>query len=80
MIATLIAETTAPGPTVHEGKDEGRPPMARDPEARLHLSALVYGLIDARACHIDFFDTLGGQEVERWYRRHHHPGRRHLHR
>lgn len=79
MITTLIAKTTGPGPAdVREDKGAGRrPPRQHDPEARLHVSALVLGLIDARASHVDFLDTPGGQELERWYRRH-HPSRRHV--
>jgi hypothetical protein len=77
MIATLIAETTAPGPAVREDKGESRPPRPHDPEDRLHVSALLFGLLDARTSHVDFFDTPGGRELERWYRRH-HPGRRHV--
>ncbi len=49
---------------------------ARIPQ-RLHVSALVFGLIDARVCHIDFLDTPGGQELERWYHQH-RPVRRHV--
>jgi hypothetical protein len=71
MIATLIAKTRVPGPPVtNEVLGAGTPPRRHDPQDRLHVSALVAGLIDARACHIDFLDTAGGQELERWYRRH----------
>ena len=33
------------------------------------MSPLVLGLMDARACHIHFLDTSGGEELERWLRR-----------
>jgi hypothetical protein len=56
MITTLTSKMTAPGPS---DAREGRP---HDPEDRLHVSTLVLGLIDARACHIDFLDTSGGEE------------------
>jgi hypothetical protein len=74
MIPTMIAKTRTPGsPATNEDKSAGR----SDPEDRLHVSALVAGLIDARACHIDFLDTPGGQESERWYRRHRAARRHH---
>jgi hypothetical protein len=78
MVVTTVAKTTAPKHSA--ARDEaGRPPRRHDPEDRLHVSALVAGLIDARACHIDFLDTAGGQELERWYRRHRpHPRGRHV--
>jgi hypothetical protein len=38
----------------------------------------VLGLIEARATQVDFLDTTGGAELVRLYRRHHHPGRRHV--
>jgi hypothetical protein len=69
MIATMIAKTRDPEPSAAR-EDAGSTPRRHDPEDRLHVSALVAGLIDARACHIDFLDTPGGQELERWYRRH----------
>ncbi|HSJ20824.1 MAG TPA: hypothetical protein VK964_09640 [Nocardioidaceae bacterium] len=76
MFVALIAKTTATEPSaVREG--EGRH-KRHDPEDRLHLSAIVAGLIDARACHVDFLDTAGGQELERWYRRHHPRARGHV--
>jgi hypothetical protein len=68
MIVTMTARTRDPEPTAAR-KDPGRPPRRHDPEDRLHVSAIVAGLIDARACHIDFLDTTGGQELARWYRR-----------
>ena len=72
MITTLTAKMTAPGPSdVREDKGARRPRRPHDPEDRLRVSALVLGLIDARACHIDFLDTSGGEELERWLRRHH---------
>jgi hypothetical protein len=78
MFPTLIAKTRMPGPpATNEDTSAGRPPRRHDPEDRLHVSALVAGLIDARACHIDFLDTPGGQEVERWYRRHRTARRHH---
>jgi hypothetical protein len=67
----MIAKTTLPTPSAErEDKSAGRPAKRHDPEDRLHVSALVAGLIDSRACHIDFLDTPGGQELERWYHRH----------
>jgi hypothetical protein len=76
----MIAKTTVPTPTVErEDESAGSSPRRHDREDRLHVSALVAGLIDSRACHIDFLDTPGGEELERWYRRR-HPGRRHLRR
>jgi len=67
----MTSKTTGPRPSaVRESKDQG------GPEDRLHVSALVFGLIDARACHVDFLDTPGGEELMRLFRRH-HPGRRH---
>jgi hypothetical protein len=70
MIVTMTAKTTVPTPSAErEAKSAGRPPRRHDPEDRLHVSAIVAGLIDARACHIDFLDTTGGQELECWYRR-----------
>ena len=76
MITTLTAKMTAPGPpTVREDQGAGRTRRPHDPADRLHVSALVFGLIDARVCHIDFLDTSGGEELERWLRRH-HPHRR----
>lgn len=83
MTATLIGKSTDPGPaptpaSAPVDKDADRPRKRRDPEDRLHVSALVFGLIDARASRVDFFDTTGGHELERWYRRH-HPGRAHAH-
>ncbi|HEX6248946.1 MAG TPA: hypothetical protein VFZ64_13830 [Nocardioidaceae bacterium] len=74
MIATL--KTTDPGPAP-EDQHTDRPRKRHDPEDRLHVSALLFGLIDARASHVDFLDTSGGQELQRWYHRH-HPGRRHV--
>jgi hypothetical protein len=74
MIVTMTAKTRGPGPSA-AGEDAGSSPRRHDPEDRLHVSAIVAGLIDARASHIDFFDTPGGRELGRWYRRH-HPGRR----
>jgi hypothetical protein len=72
MITTMITKTTGPQPaTVREKRNR------KDSEDRLHVSALMAGLIDSRACHIDFLDTAGGEELVRWYRRR-HPGRRHL--
>jgi len=63
--------TTGPQPSAErEENSASRPPKRHDPEDRLHVSALVAGLIDSRASHIDFLDTPGGQEFERWYRRH----------
>jgi hypothetical protein len=76
MIVTQIAETAAPGPPGRRNKSESRKLRSHDPEDRLHVSALLVGLLDARSCQVDFFDTPGGRELERWYRRH-HPGRRH---
>lgn len=67
MIATLIAKSTVSGPLdVHEEERSARRPHA--PEQRLHLVELLFGLVDARVGHVDFFDTCGGQELERWYR------------
>lgn len=70
MTASSITKTADPGPSPALD-DQGRdgPRKRRDPEDRLHVSALVFGLFDARASHIDYFDTPGGRELERWYRR-----------
>jgi len=35
---------------------------------RPHLFALVWGAVDARVNHLDFFDTSGGAEVRRLFR------------
>jgi hypothetical protein len=77
MIVTMTAKTSDPeSPAARH--DAGSSPKRHDPEDRLHVSALLAGLIDARACHVDFLDTPGGQELERWYRRQ-RAARRHLH-
>lgn len=47
----------------------GEPKARETGEDRMHVSSIVLGLIDARACHVDFFDTRGGEELARWYRR-----------
>jgi len=68
----MTIKTTGPQPkAVREKKDRG------GSEERLHVSALVLGLIDARATHVDFLQTPGGDELARWYRRH-QQGRRHV--
>ena len=68
----MTTKTTGPRPSaVRSMKDRG------GSEDRLHVSALVLGLIDARASHVDFLDIPGGDELVRWYRRH-HQGRRHV--
>jgi hypothetical protein len=43
---------------------------AEQHEERPHVSDIVLGLIDARVTGVDFFDTVGGAEVKRMYRRH----------
>jgi hypothetical protein len=43
---------------------------AEQHDERPHVSDLVLGLIDARVTGVDFFDTVGGAEVQRMYRRH----------
>lgn len=43
---------------------------AEQHDERPHVSDLVLGLIDARVTGVDFFDTVGGVEVQRMYRRH----------
>jgi len=69
----MTTKSTDPRPTaVPDTRDRG------GSEERIHLSAIVLGLIDARATHVDFLDTPGGDELVRWYRRH-HPGRRQVH-
>ena len=35
---------------------------------------IAMGMFDARVSRVDFFDTVGGREVMRWY--HQHPPRR----
>lgn len=75
MFTTLIAKTTAPDTSaVRQSPHAGRKAHS---EEELHISALVFGLIDARVCPIDFLDTPGGDELLRLYRRR-HPGRRHV--
>lgn len=46
------------------------PVTAEQHDERPHVSDLVLGLIDARVTGVDFFDTVGGVEVQRMYRRH----------
>lgn len=48
-------------------------PASKDRRPRLF--ALTYGLIDAHVDQVDFFDTVGGQEVIRLVQRRHHPRR-----
>lgn len=44
-------------------------------EDRPHFSDLVAGLVDARVTHVSFLDTVGGSELQRFYR-HLHERRR----
>jgi hypothetical protein len=48
-------------------------------EERPHVSDIVLGLIEARVSGVDFFDTVGGAELERMYR-HRQAHRRAAHR
>ena len=41
----------------------------RGGDTRPHLMTIAIGALDARINHIDYFDTSGGEEVLRWYRR-----------
>lgn len=47
---------------------------ASTPEARsesvdhAHVGAIVLGLLESRASHVDFLDTVGGEELSRLYR------------
>lgn len=43
---------------------------AEQHDERPHVSDIVLGLIEARVTGVDFFDTVGGVEVQRMYRRH----------
>jgi hypothetical protein len=53
------------------GSSESRHVTHHDHGDRPHVLAIVFGLLDAHVSHIDYFDTIGGDEVVRMYRRRH---------
>ena len=50
-------------------------PARRDGERRPHLFRLAAGVLDSRFNHVDFLDTVGGEELRRLYRHSRHPSR-----
>ncbi len=40
-------------------------PVTEHASVRPHLSSIVFGLVDAHVSGIDFFDTVGGDELAR---------------
>lgn len=52
-----------------QGLDTGPGVTGRGGDDRPHLMTIAIGALDARINHIDYFDTSGGEEVLRWYRR-----------
>ena len=48
--------------------------IPRQRRAAPHVAPLVIGLFDARLSHVDYFDTVAGQELARYYRQLRHPG------
>ena len=56
--AREVAGAKAAPPGKNVTKHAGRP----------HLFALVWGAVDARINHLDYFDTSGGDEVRRLFR------------
>lgn len=43
-------------------------PRSTRPDLRPRLMALLVGVLDARHNHLDYFDTIGGDELRRLYR------------
>lgn len=60
-----VARAKAAPPGKNVTKHAGRP----------HLFALVWGAVDARVNHLDYFDTSGGDEVRRLFQQRRVAGR-----
>ena len=57
-------------PLVEEPRTHGGPVTHTEVNRRPRYFVLAFGFLEARVEHIDFFDTMGGDETVRLFRRH----------
>lgn len=68
----MVKQTRAPGTPATTGAPAASHPVGSDDSSgRPHLFAIAMGALDAHLNQVDFFDTVGGKELLRLYRRRH---------
>ena len=65
----MPAQPREPARSSDESLTHSGPIPSTEPGRRPRYFVLAWGLLEARVEHVDFFDTMGGEEIIRLYER-----------
>jgi hypothetical protein len=65
----MVKHARTPGSRAADNAELPGPADAASGDQRPHVLAIAFGLLDAHVSGVDYFDTAGGKELLRLYRR-----------